>query len=131
MNAIMIFLTGRVGRLLFAIPFGIFGILHIMMAGDMVGLVPDFIPGGIIWVYLTGIALLGACISFVIQKEIATVALLLASMLVIFALTVHLPNVLNGDPSAMPNLLKDISLAGAALIFAGKYSGLSDQESFS
>lgn len=126
----MTFLTERVGRLLFAIPFGVFGILHLMMADDMVGLIPAFIPRGVVWVYVTGLALLGACVSFVIQKEMKIVALLLALMLLIFAFTVHLPNVMSGDPSAMPNLLKDISLAGAALIFAGRYSDVSDQELF-
>lgn len=118
----MSFLTDRVGRLLFALPFGIFGILHFMMAENMSGMVPDFIPGGVIWVYLTGVALLAACVSFVIQKEVRLAALLLALMLIIFVLAIHLPGVMSGSESAMPNLLKDAALAGGALLLADKYS---------
>jgi uncharacterized membrane protein len=117
----MSFLTERVGRLLFALPFGIFGILHFMMADNMTGAVPDFIPGGVVWVYMTGIALLAACVSFVIQKEVRLAALLLALMLLIFAFTVHLPGVMSGSETSMPSLLKDVALAGGALILAGKY----------
>ena len=117
----MLFLTNRVGRLLFALPFGIFGILHFMMAENMTGMVPDFMPGGVVWVYLTGVALLAACVSFVIQKEVRLAGLLLALMLVIFVLGVHLPGVMSGSENAMPNLLKDLSLAGGSLILAGKY----------
>lgn len=124
----MSFLTGRVGRLLFALPFGIFGILHFMMAENMSGMVPDFIPGGVVWVYLTGVALLAACVSFVIQKEVRLAGLLLALMLVIFVLGIHLPGVISGNESAMPNLLKDLSLAGGALILADKYGDDSTSE---
>ena len=119
----MDFLTGRAGRLLFALPFGIFGILHFMMAENMSGMVPDFMPGGVLWVYLTGVALLAACVSFVTQIQVQLAGLLLALMLVIFVLSVHLPAVMSGSETAMPNLLKDLSLAGGALILAGRYGG--------
>lgn len=124
----MSFLTGRVGRLLFALPFGIFGILHFMMAENMSGMVPDFMPGGVLWVYLTGVALLAACVSFVIQMQVRLAAILLALMLVIFVLSVHLPAVMSGSETAMPNLLKDLSLAGGALILAGRYGDDSTPE---
>src|SRR6056297_2017245 len=114
-------LTGRAGRLLFALPFGIFGILHFMMAENMSGMVPDFMPGGVLWVYLTGVALLAACVSFVTQIQVRLAGLFLALMLVIFVLSVHLPAVMSGSETAMPKLLKDLSLAGGALILAGRY----------
>lgn len=124
----MSFLYNRVGRLLFAIPFGIFGILHFMMGSDMAGMVPEFIPGDVIWIYLVGIALLAACVSFVIQQKVQLAGLLLALMLVIFALTIHLPNLMADDPQAMSNLLKDLSLAGGALLIAGKYADVENEE---
>lgn len=122
----MSFLTGRVARLLFAMPFGIFGIIHFMTAESMTDMVPGFIPGGTVWVYLTGVALIGACVSFVAQFQVRISALLLALMLLIFATGVHLPLLINGNESAMPNLLKDLSLAGGALILAGRYGDDSD-----
>ncbi|MCC5905658.1 MAG: DoxX family protein [Balneolaceae bacterium] len=117
----MTFLTNRVARLLFAIPFGIFGIVQLMNADSVVGMVPEFIPGGIVWVYLTGLALLAASFAIVSQRQVRLASLLLAVMLLVFVFTVHLPAVLDGDPNAMPNLLKDTSLAGGALLLAGIY----------
>ncbi len=108
-------LTKTVSRYLFAIPFIIFGILHFMNAGGMAGMVPGWLPGGVFWVYLTGLALIAAPISLFIGKKDKLAMLLLALMLVIFALLVHLP----GGQSSMPSLLKDLSLAGAALTWAG------------
>ena len=85
----------------------------------MAGMVPSFIPGGVIWVYLTGVALLAAAVAIIIQKKARLAGLLLAAMLLIFVLTIHLPGVMGGNESSMPGLLKDIALAGAALGFAG------------
>lgn len=115
------FITGRIGRLLFALPFGIFGIIHFLNAQDLTAAVPDFIPGGVVWVYMTGIALLGASYSIVSQTKVYLVSLLLSVMILTFALTVHLPGLFEGHPTALPNLLKDLSLAGGALLLAGIY----------
>ena len=116
-------LTTTVARYVFAIPFGIFGLLHFMSGPDMAGYIPSFIPGGVFWVYLTGVALLAACISIIIQKYTRWACLLLALMLIIFVLTLHLPGVFNEATmqASMPNLLKDTALAGGALILADKY----------
>jgi putative oxidoreductase len=117
------FLTYRIARLLFAIPFGVFGIIHFMAGSDMAGMVPQFIPGGVVWVYLTGTALMGACVAIVAQIRVALVCYLLAGLLLAFALTVHLPGALSESPNAISNLLKDFSLAGGALFLAALYSG--------
>lgn len=122
------FLTYRIGRLLFALPFGIFGIIHFYTASDTVFMVPDFIPGGIVWVYLTGIALIGACVCIVAQIRVRLVSLLLALMLLIFALSVHLPEILAGTQNALPNLLKDLSLSGGALFLAALYEGEEEED---
>lgn len=117
-------LTTTVARILFAIPMLIFGLMHFMNAGMMAGMVP--IPGGVFWVYLTGLGLVAAAISIFTQKFTKIACLLLALMLMVFVLTIHLPGVMSGDPSkmqmAMPNMLKDMALAGAALLLAGIYN---------
>ncbi|NQV29599.1 MAG: DoxX family protein [Candidatus Marinimicrobia bacterium] len=110
-----------IGRFVFAIPFGVFGLMHITIAGDMAGLVPSFIPGGVFWVYVTGIALLAATVSLVIKKHIYLSGLLLAALLIIFVLTIHLPSVIGGNMMSMSSLLKDTSLAGGALLLAHMY----------
>ena len=86
----------------------------------MSGMVPSFLPAAIFWVYLTGLALILAAVSILIQKKARLACLLLAVMLIIFVLTIHLPG-LGGENAqmAMPMLLKDTALAGGALAFAG------------
>ena len=37
-------------RVLFAIPFAVFGVMHLMAADKMQGMVPSYILGGVIWV---------------------------------------------------------------------------------
>lgn len=115
-------LTQQVSRYLYALPFGVFGILHLMNASDMAGMVP--IPGGAFWIYLTGLAHLAACISIIIEKKTRLAGLLLGVMLLIFVLSIHLPAVIGGGEGAtmsMMSLLKDTALAGAAWFIAGQY----------
>ena len=110
-----------IGRYLFALPFGIFGLMHLMSAGDMAGMVPSFIPGGVLWVYLTGLALIAATVSFIIQKHVHLAALLTAALMIVFVLTIHLPAVIGGNMMSMGSLLKDLGLAGGALLLASYY----------
>lgn len=112
-----------IGRIVFAIPMAIFGINHFFNAGNMAGMVPGFIPGGIFWVYFTGFALLAASISIITGKKAYPASLLLGLLLLVFVLTMHLPAVLgNGGHSAIINLLKDIGLIGGTLVIAGLVS---------
>ncbi|MGF1638080.1 MAG: DoxX family protein [Cyclobacteriaceae bacterium] len=110
-------LTTIVARLLFAVPLAVFGLFHFMGANEMAGMVPSFIPGGVIWVYITGAALLAASLSIIINKQAKLACLLLGIMLLIFALTIHLPAMEN--QVSMTMLLKDVALAGAAFAFSG------------
>lgn len=115
-------LTGKAGRILYAVPFGLFGVFHFLNGSQMGGMVP--IPGGVFWVYLTGAALLAASISILIEKKTRLACILLGVMLIIFALSIHLPGVISSggeDPAAMSSFLKDTALAGGAWILAGNY----------
>ena len=108
----------NIGRYLFALPFGVFGLLHFVNAGQMAGMVP--IPGGVFWVYLTGVAMLAACVSLIVGKMARLAAILLGVMLLVFVLSIHLPAVIGGEmQSSMPSLLKDLALAGGAWFIAG------------
>jgi len=117
-------ITTTVARVLFAIPFLVFGLMHFMKGGDMVGYIPSFIPGGVFWVYLTGLGLVAASVSILIQKKAKLACLLLAIMLMIFILTIHLPGVFDEATMqmSMPNMLKDLALCGAALFFSGSFA---------
>jgi putative oxidoreductase len=118
----MFVLTGLVARILYAVPLFIFGMNHFVYGKMMAGMVP--IPGGIFWVYVTGLALMAAAVAILAKKKAKLASLLLALMLASFALTIHLPGVLNAETmmSSMPNLLKDLSLTGGALLLAGLFA---------
>jgi len=109
------------GRILFALPFAVFGLMHFMAAGDMAGMVPSWVPGGVYWVYLTGLALIAATVAIITKKHISLAALLLGVLMFTFVLTIHLPAVMGGNQMAMSNVLKDFSLGGAALMISGLF----------
>lgn len=109
------------GRIIFAVPFAVFGLMHFMMGNAMAGMVPSFFPGGVFWVYLTGLALIAATISLITQKQIVLAATLLGVLMFIFVLTIHLPALIGGDQMAMTSVMKDVSLGGAALMIAGQF----------
>ncbi|TNE56661.1 MAG: DoxX family protein [Bacteroidetes bacterium] len=116
MNAIL-----SLGRWLFPLPFAIFGIMHLMTGAGMAGMVPDYMPAKTILVYLSGAGLLGAAISMYIGKYDKLATTLLGIMLILFAVMIHMPGAMaGGEESAGPmgNLLKDLGLAGAALMYA-------------
>lgn len=122
-------MIAKVGRILFGIPILVFSLFHFMGANDMAGMVP--LPGGVFWVYLTGVALLGAAVSLFIQNRVKLVAMLLGILLVIFALSIHLPAVIGAENDmsmqiSMGNLLKDLAMAGAAFFISGVYSEKED-----
>ena len=112
---------GKLGRPLFAAVFAIFGLLHLAMGGNMTGVVPAWVPGpAIFWVYFTGVAMVAAAASLFTGKQEKLAAALLGVLLLVFALTIQLPMVIGGDLSAMPSLLKDLALAGAAFYFSAQ-----------
>ena len=57
-----------IGRILFAIPFAIFGINHFLMIDYYLGMLTSFIPLGAYTIILTGIMLIAASISIIIKK---------------------------------------------------------------
>ena len=110
-----------VGKFLFLIPFFFFGVGHLTGANEMQGMVPSFIPGGVIWVYLTGIGMLAFVVANMLGKYDKLAGVLLALMLIIFACVVHLPQQ-GTNPMWMIGFVKDIGLAGGALMLADKYA---------
>ena len=130
-------LTRTVGKFLYAIPFLLFGGMHFAFGGQMAEMVP--IPGGIIWIYFTGIALIAASISIMIGKKDKLAAFLLGLMLILFAFLVEMPMMLEyqgvmeaaeeGSQAASlaemlmnshsGRILMDIALGGAAWMYAG------------
>lgn len=114
-------ITAVASRTLYALPMVVFGINHLLYANMMQGAVPSFLPAKVFWVYFTGLALLAAGISIIVNKYAKLASLLLGVLLLIFAFTIHFPGVLNSQTmmASMPGFLKDTSLAGAAFVLSG------------
>lgn len=110
-----------IGRILFAIPFAIFGINHFLFLNFYIGNVTSFIPLGPYTIILTGIFLILASLSIIFNKYIKVSTILLSILLLIFILTIHIPGLF--DPEkwqfALIELLKDTSLLGGSLMIAG------------
>jgi putative oxidoreductase len=113
-----------IGRILFALPFAIFGINHFLMTDYYVGLLTSFIPLGAYTIILTGIMLIAASISIMFKKLVKFSTILLAILLFIFIATIHIPHLISDSDKAISliALLKDISLMGGSLMIAGIYS---------
>lgn len=109
------------GRVLYATPFLVFGLMHFLNGGALAGVVPGWIPGGVAWVYVTGAAMLAAGVAIVANQFVRPTALALVALLAGFILTIHLPGMLAEGSSqmAMQSLLKDIGLAGGAVLLFG------------
>jgi len=122
-----------IGRILFALPFGILGLNHFFMTSYYTGMMSTFIPGGGYTIIIIGVALIAACISIILKKYIRLSCLLLALLLFIFILTIHVPALFDSTPVtilkmdtkvstlAFIELLKDMALMGGALMIAGIY----------
>ncbi len=114
------------GRWLFAIPFAIFGLFHFMNAQAMADyVVPAYMPAKAIWVYLSGAGLIAATVSMLIGKYDKLATTLLAVFLLLLVVMVHLPGAMAGGEGAQAStsmLLKDLALAGAAMMYALNYA---------
>jgi putative oxidoreductase len=97
-----------------------FGIYHFLHPKNLMVYVPDFVPGGMVWIYIVGTAFILAAIAFIINRQARLAGYLLAALLFVFVFTIHVPNYLNaGDAEmrqlAFVNILKDAALAAFAL----------------
>jgi putative oxidoreductase len=118
------------GRILFAMVFLFFGVLHFMNADALVQNLLKGWPLAEGLVYVAGMALILAGISIMINVKARLACFLLALFLLICILGVHLPIIMAQKHSSIPlifsssksgiaftYLLKDIALLGATLSY--------------
>jgi putative oxidoreductase len=108
-------------RMVFAIPFIVFGVNHFLNAKMMAGAVLANWPAAIVFVYFSGAGLILAGISFIINKYVRLAGILLAIELFIIIISVQLPGVMNPATMQMSIMgaLKDFALLSASLYIAG------------
>ncbi|MBI3138853.1 MAG: hypothetical protein HYZ15_09735 [Sphingobacteriales bacterium] len=113
----------RIAIYILAVVLFIFGIFHFMYPRDLLVYVPDFLPLGIKWAYIVGSAFILVALSYLTNQYVKFSSYLLFVLLIIFILTIHLPNYTNaGDKEmrqlALINILKDSAIAAFALHIA-------------
>lgn len=102
------------GRFLFAVPMAVFGLMHFVAANEMAAMA----PGGVGMVYFTGVALLAAGVAIIIRKYDKLACVLLALMLLLFIIP-H-AQAMGENEAEMANILKNIAMAGGALMAASQ-----------
>jgi len=115
------------GRILFALPFGILGLNHFIMYNFYLLQLTSFIPGGGFTIMLTGVVLILASIAIIIKKFVPIVCWILAGFLFIFIVSIHIPHLImaadaNTSTLALIELFKDTSLLGGSIMIAAFYS---------
>jgi len=115
--------VSKSGKYIFTIPLIMFGINHLTKADMMAGMVP--VPGGVFWVYFTGVAMLAATVAIITNvKGLGSLAAFLAGVLIlVYVVTIHLPGVFSAKDEMsrmMPMLatLKDLGMVGGAWAIA-------------
>jgi len=104
----------RVASIIYALAIAAFGVRNLVRADSMDIIVPDYMPGGIVWMYITGVCLILAAIAIVLNNKLTRIACyLLALMLIIFICMLHIKTALDGNPR---NLLTDTAMAMGAII---------------
>jgi putative oxidoreductase len=79
----------------------------------------SFIPGGAFTVLMTGVLLILASISIMLNKFIKITCFSLAGLLLIFITTIHIPGLFTVNSEfALVELLKDTGLMGGAIMIA-------------
>lgn len=111
------------GRWLFILPFALFGTLHFLNAESMANdVVPTYMPVKTLWVYLAGASMVIAAVCMISEKYDKLAATLLSIMLLGFVFLIHVPHAAAGNQFALPSLLKDMALAGAAMLYAQRWA---------
>lgn len=113
------------GRWFFALPFALFGLLHYMNAEAMANMVPNIIPFREFWVYLTGTCLIAASLSMILGRKDKLATMLLAVFLILMVFLMHIPSAISNTQDsalALGTLLRDISLAGGAMMYSLHYA---------
>lgn len=116
-------IVSRIAIYLLAAVMIAYGFIHLFKPHDLVVYIPDYVPGGVVWVHVVGVAFILGGISFILNRWVKMAGYLLAILLFVFVIVIHLPNYLNAGAAetramALINMLNDTAIAGFALHLA-------------
>ena len=117
-----------IGRILFALPFLVMGLNHFFMTDLLVGMMSSFIPGGGFTILLTGLIMIAASISIMLNKFVKIACYSIAGLLFLFITTIHIPGLFTANwQLSLIELAKDMGLLGGSILIAA-YFGSSEPE---
>lgn len=110
-----------IGRVLFALPFGLLGINHFIMKNYYMMMATSVIPFMGFSVLLVGLILIVASVSIIMNKMVQLSCWALAALLLMFIVFIHIPNLFieANQTIALIELMKDTALLGGSLMIAG------------
>lgn len=112
-------IPSKFAKIAFALVMAIFGAMHFLYGQKMSPMIPEWLPMPILWVYLTGAALIAYGAAIILNNKLQKIAgYLLAVMLFLFIIIIHLPNMESNADQALPMVLKDLALAFVAIFIA-------------
>jgi hypothetical protein len=112
----------NLGKWLFILPYAVFGFLHFGPLEFSLPYVPKWLPVPAFWVYFVGLCFFAFVLAAVLKKWDKLAAVLLAVCLLLFVVLVHLPGAAGGDFKSVINAVRDICMAGGALMYAGAFA---------
>ena len=110
------------GKWMFALPMAVFGFLHFGPLEFSLPYIPSWMPFPAFWVYFAGLGLLLFALAVVLGRKDRLAAYLLALELVLFVVLIHVPKAFTGDFLGIIATFRDLSMAGAALMFAEAFT---------
>ena len=107
-------------NLCFATPLAMFGAEHFALGGNMIGLVPTYMPARLFWIYFVGAALIVTALSIATKTQVRWSGLLFAIMMFLFVAMIHLPGAIkSGDRIVWTVVIREMSFGGGGLVLAG------------
>ncbi|MDB5022380.1 MAG: hypothetical protein JWP78_135 [Mucilaginibacter sp.] len=113
-----------VGKYFLAITMVVFGIDHFLYPGFVATLVPNWIPGHILWTYLSGAALIASGLGILLNIKRQLAAKLLGITIFLWLIILHIPRALadphSGNGNELTSLFEALAFSGIAFMISGK-----------
>jgi uncharacterized membrane protein YphA (DoxX/SURF4 family) len=122
-GAIVIAGRYRFGVILFALTILNYGVLHLLYAKEAGDYIPSWVSNHLIWMYVTGAALIGSSLAILLGIRRRLFAALLGIMILIWVIILHIPKA-TGAPLAnnegeVTSAFLALSYCGIAFVIAG------------
>ncbi len=117
----------RCGRLVYGLSLVGLAVLHVLFHAFVATMVPSWYPLNSIWPYVTAVGFFAGGIAYLAGVQIRLASVLLAVMFLVFAVTLHVPDVVTHLASGgrWTGLFVALGFASGALMFAGSGSSKS------